>query len=315
MIMGKCLITKLNGVVRNNSLLRIGELRIGIKKVASPTEYSQGFRFIFSEETILEIDGDGYFTDEGLSVNKGKKITSNSGEAFYVYVSNDNVNLCIRNKYALVSIQDFPAYSSNYTDRNKFINDADCFKFCSSLTFVNLPHTDMIGNISCFENITNLDYINLDGMTNMIGDVSSFQKLNKLTYLNLYNPNISYTGDIKALHNSKCSEITLKHSKITGDLSQLPTECKFVSFSMDAGSTLKWTNRPAQFKIFAIEGNAYIENVDKMLQDLSNCVIGFSENDQIWYKTISCKGQRTSASDAAVQTLQNKGYTVSITPA
>ena len=34
-----------------------------------------------------------------------------------------------------------------------------------------------------------------------------------------------------------------------------------------------------------------------------------------WYKTISLIGNRTSASDAAVQTLQSKGYTVSITPA
>ena len=36
---------------------------------------------------------------------------------------------------------------------------------------------------------------------------------------------------------------------------------------------------------------------------------------QTWYKTISLIGTRTSASDAAVQTLQSKGYTVSITPA
>ena len=36
---------------------------------------------------------------------------------------------------------------------------------------------------------------------------------------------------------------------------------------------------------------------------------------EIWYKSISLNGTRTSASDAAVKTLQQKGYTVSITPA
>ena len=34
---------------------------------------------------------------------------------------------------------------------------------------------------------------------------------------------------------------------------------------------------------------------------------------QVFFKTIGLIGTRTSASDAAVQTLQSKGYTVSIT--
>ena len=36
--MGKCLITKLNGSVQNDSLLRIGEFSIRVRTVESPTE-------------------------------------------------------------------------------------------------------------------------------------------------------------------------------------------------------------------------------------------------------------------------------------
>ena len=35
--MGKCLITKLNGSVQNDSLLRIGEFVVKVSKVESPT--------------------------------------------------------------------------------------------------------------------------------------------------------------------------------------------------------------------------------------------------------------------------------------
>ena len=49
-----------------------------------------------------------------------------------------------------------------------------------------------------------------------------------------------------------------------------------------------------------------------MLQDLAQCQIGFTSSDTPYYKIISIAGNRTSASDDAVATLQQKGYTVSI---
>ena len=36
--MDKCLVTKLNGVVDNNSILRIGEMRFYVSKVDSATD-------------------------------------------------------------------------------------------------------------------------------------------------------------------------------------------------------------------------------------------------------------------------------------
>ena len=75
--MNRCLVTKLNGSVDNTSLLRIGEMRIGISKIDSPNHWTQGFRITVNKLTVLEIIGDGYFTDVNLTANNGKKITLN----------------------------------------------------------------------------------------------------------------------------------------------------------------------------------------------------------------------------------------------
>ena len=72
--MAKCLVTKLNGSVDNNELIRVGEMRIKVESVESPSKDTQGFSLIFTEPTIVEIVGDGYFTDETLNENKGKSM-------------------------------------------------------------------------------------------------------------------------------------------------------------------------------------------------------------------------------------------------
>ena len=105
----------------------------------------------------------------------------------------------------------------------------------------------------------------------------------------------------------------LQRSTFTGDLSKFPAICSFVDFSDNKNTVLSWTNRPSTATVIAMQGNARITDVDKMLQDQAKCVA--YTGDKEWMKIISCVGTRTSASDAAVQTLQSKGYTVSITPA
>ena len=49
-----------------------------------------------------------------------------------------------------------------------------------------------------------------------------------------------------------------------------------------------------------------------MLKNQAQCQVGFKSNESTRYKTITVFGKRTSASDDAVQSLQSKGYTISI---
>ena len=109
---------------------------------------------------------------------------------------------------------------------------------------------------------------------------------------------------------SKCKTISLPFSKLTGDLAILPDACCEVYLYYSKGSVFTWGTRPSSAYIISFGGASLYNNVDKMLQNQAQCQVGPTAN-----KTISASGTRTSASDAAVATLQQKGYTVSITPA
>ena len=288
--MNGCLVTKLNGSVDNTSLLRIGEMRIGISKIDSPNHWTQGFSINVNKLTVLEIIGDGYFTDINLTANKGKKITLNPNVSERVYVSNGNFEVAILDKYALVSIIDYDTYSpgnSTYSQKNKSISDIGFFKYSTTLT--------------------NLILVN----TNISGDIANLKNLTALTSLALYNTQIPLTGEISALSTlSNCTTISLLYSKLTGDLAILPDACCEVALYANKGSRFTWSTRPSSAYIISLGSASLYSNVDKMLQDQAQCQVGTTAN-----KTISATGTRTSASDAAVQTLQSKGYTVSITPA
>jgi hypothetical protein len=334
--MNRCLVTKLNGSVDNTSLLRIGEMRIGISKIDSPNHWTQGFRITVNKLTVLEIIGDGYFTDVNLTANNGKKITLNPNVYEKVYVSNGNFEVAILDKYALVAIFDYDTYdegNSTYSQKNKSISDIGFFKYSTALTSLGLSNTIISGDIANLKNLTALTRIELSN-TNLSGDIANLKNLTALTILKLSNTNISgdianlknltaltnlglsnaqipLTGEISALSTlSKCSTISLSFSKLTGDLAILPDACCEVGLYYNKGSVFTWSTRPSSAYIISLGGASLYSNVDKMLQDQAQCQVGTTAN-----KTISATGTRTSASDNAVATLQQKGYTVIITPA
>ena len=153
-------------------------------------------------------------------------------------------------------------------------------------------------------------------MSQVSGDIDAFKNLTALTSLNIFNTNTPIIGSINSLSGlSKLLNAQIKYAQLSGDLAVLPTSFRFVSFLGDAGSTFTWGTRPSSAKIIAIEGKASLTNIDKMLQDQAQCQIGFTSSDGVVYKTISVAGNRTSVSDDAVATLQQKGYTISIAKA
>lgn len=378
--MAKCLITKLNGQVDNNNLYRIGELRIKFSKVTSPTDKSQGISVSFIKDTKLEILGDGYFTDQALSANKGKTIIVPANIQTKVYVSNSDLYLCIMDKYALNSLSFTPLLDDNtgYYAKNKELNleelkystriskliiygskaygdisslnnltnlrylridstdisgDISSLKNPTNLTYLDIGFTNIFGNISALSNMTNLTYLGADS-TKISGDVSSLERLVKIQFLMLNNVKLS--GDVSALDGmtsclylyvsgvsgnissfsrlTKVNTISLTKSTISGDLAGVPSSCIYVDFA-GSNTTLTWSSRPSSANTFGVTGEPKIDNVDNMLKDLANCVSKITSSSPAFHKIISATGTRTSASDAAVQTLQQKGYTVSIIPA
>ncbi len=188
-------------------------------------------------------------------------------------------------------------------------------KTLTSLNTLYLPDTRVSGNIGDLKSLVSLQYLSLVD-TNVSGNIGDLKTLTSLITLYLSNKQVPITGNISELSAlSKCQDIYIGYSTLTGDLATLPAICRFASFIYDKGSVFSWSTRPSTAKIIAIEGSARISNIDKMLQDQAQCQVGFSSGDSSAYKTISVVGNRTAASDAAVATLQQKGYTVSIAKA
>ena len=377
--MGKCFVTRLSGSTSNNELLRLGEMRIKLKKITSPSEKTQVFSLTAKKDTNLEIIGDGYFTDSNLSENKGKTMTIPADSTQSVFVSNNNLEIAILDKYSIssigvnkntvepnmsVCIDDFK-YSKSLTYMSlisaEVSGNIDSLINCKGLTLVDLPKSSVYGNIASLKDINTLTSVVL-ASTQISGDISNLKNLTSLQVLHLYNTNVSgdisnlknltslqvllldntnvygdigslsgckslniikaynsatpFTGEINAFQNiPNLKEVSLKYSRLSGDLATLPASCKFVSFQKDSGSSFTWGTRAPSSKIVAIEGNASLTNIDEMLQDQAQCQIGFTSSDAVAYKTISVAGNRTSESDDAVATLQQKGYTISIAKA
>lgn len=288
--MSKCLVTKLNGVVENNSILKIGEMRITMKKIASPSYMSQGFTVTFTEDVLLEIIGDGYFTDENLSNNTGKtkKFFANQMAAFWV--SNGDYEISIPNKYAIANIYFYPMPGHGGLSEEQMYSkatDLSYFKYSKKMNAINVVSKESTGSLDDLADCLSLINIVLTKATNIYGNISSLSKLTALKELTL-----------------------IDNQKITGDLASLPGSVVFIDAQY--GGIFSWvTTRPSSASIICMRLVNLYTYVDNMLINQANCTAPSDQTN----KTIQCIGIRTSASDSAIQTLQSKGYTVSVIPA
>jgi Leucine-rich repeat (LRR) protein len=215
----------------------------------------------------------------------------------------------------IANLKSLTALSILNLSNSQVSGDIANLKSLTVLSILNLYNTNISGDIANLKGLTALTRIDLHN-TQVSGDIANLKGLTALTYIAIDNPQVPLTGDIGQLSTlSNYTDIKFWHSKLTGDLATLSSKCKYASFVSDKGSVFTWSTRPSTAKIIAIEGNASLTNIDKMLQDQAQCQVGFTSSDAVFYKTISVKGNRTSASDDAVAALQQKGYTISIAKA
>lgn len=201
--MGQCLITKLKGTVSNNTLLKVGELRINF----SATGSSRKMQIRFTSDITLVCTG-GFFTDESLSVNNGTTYTCKQDKIETIYVSNGSGYIsCLNGKYKCSLI--------NISNSCYFI-DTDDLKFDSDLLFAALDSSLSTGGLSslCLARITDLGV----STTNIYGDISAIANCKNLNTASLYNsPNIK--GDIAVFKNTpKLTSLILGNAGIYGDI-------------------------------------------------------------------------------------------------
>ena len=302
--MNKCLVTKLSGTVNNSSIRKLGEMRVHISSIDTPSATSQKLKLGVSKDVELEIVGNGYFTDAGLSANKGKTMTALAALNPFaeVYFSNGDYDISIKNKYAI-----------NYMDAPSPVSlNIDELSYSKDLTQLTLASKKVTGDISAVKDLTALTQILVQG-TKISGNISGLGKLNKLLYCYIDN----LKGDVSVL--AKTSELirfSTNHSSLFGDLSLAAKNLNFFGCILSDDSKFTWnTTRSSESKILALQGAVAMDNIDAMLINQANCTKDITSGSNSIFKIIALIGTRTSASDAAVQTLQSKGYTVSVTPA
>lgn len=312
--MEKCLVTKLKGIVNNDSLLKIKEMPISAVTVNVPDGQQNPYilKFIVAWDTSLRIAGEGYFTDSTFTENKGKEVALLGSESFGQNVTvskNGDFKVIVADKYAIRSLE---TYGSDYP--SKFSFNIEDFKYCKDINIISLDKVTVVGDVSALANLTSLTKFKLTEINNNVtGDIYSFAACTLLTELSV--PSHFISGDIASLANlDKLIYLTCKYTKVSGDLAKLPKSVRYASFYEDS-KPFSWSSRDSSYSIVALEGNPNLgSDVDKMLTDQAQCQAG-APDQQPWNTAITAMGTRTSASDAAVTTLQQKGYTVSITPA
>ena len=334
-IMSKCLVTKLNGSCNNTELLKIGEFKIKFNKVSNPTKNNRSLNIGVNKECKVDLIGDGYFTDSNLTANKGKSLVLSPSSDNYIYISNNDVYISIEDKYCITKLiaQDSSLPWLVSGDKSHISFDIANLKYLTALTGIGLSSTLVTGDISALSNLTALNNIYLE-KTSVTGDISALSNLTALNniylrYLNLKG-NVSSLNKLSKLQNllvqgsvsfdadtlgtlQNLSNVELWRGSVTGDISKLPNA---FSYLMANNSTLLnpvWTKRSPDANIIAMPFVIIsMENVDAMLQNEAECMNVTNKNGNT--AIISVKGTRTEASDSAVQTLQNYGYTVKITP-
>jgi hypothetical protein len=353
----KCLVTRLNGIVDNDSLLKLGEVKFKFNKVVNPTSNTQNFYIAVNKPTTLKINGGGFFTDKNLTENKGNTLTIDANNSGLYFVSNNDVEISVIDKYNITDLRNYDNITASGKEdfSNKFKDfDLSNLIYCAELKKIIFANTSVSGDIASLGKLVNLNNLSVAN-TSVSGDIASLGKLVNLTNLsvtdtsvsgdiaplgklvnltNLSVANTSVSGDIASLGklvnltnlsvtNTSVSgdiaslgkltklgsSLIISDNLITGDLGTLPDNIKWVRCSKNQNFT--WTTT-IRTKILAME-NVKCDQIDNLLNDLAGKEADFG-GAQAWFKSIVLIGSRTSASDAAVQTLQNKGYTVRITP-
>ena len=286
--MNKCFITKLPSSVDNDNLPVLGQLRINWLKQSDLTDNdARAIRLATNDSITIKVSG-AHLTDSTLASNLGntKTITAADG-LVWLYVSNDaDAVLTIDNKYSLTTLSFVKLTKDKLKRSAKFdIND---IKYCTALTSINLANTQVSGDISAVSKLTALISFILDN-TNVSGEIDSLANLTKLKVFSV--------GGLS----------------LTGDMSKIPTNINFVGLNgRKIDTNFTWTAGGRQNAILlAMQGPVPFDttSMDNMFIDQATCT--FKGNDsQPWTKNIAVRGTRTAASDAAVETLQSMGITI-----
>lgn len=328
--MKKCLLTKLNGNVENNEILKLGELRIMQSVIDEPTKSTQ-YYLVESSGGLSASISNGYFTDESLIANLGNHIDTTSPA--HLHISNSDSVISVFNKYYLTKILSHNKTAKIVAESLAFckklsyidigiIGDISLLKDCP-LENISVENSEAYGDITVFSNKFKNENGNVVlNSKNIVGDISVFSG-KKISILNLKLsgisgsindltlPNViwltlpkSVSGDITKISVANCN-LVVNQSSVTGDVSKTNGIVRIIG-----PKAFQWGDgTPSNFISLDIVTFATVAEIDRMLIKEAELIEGVEKSGLTI--NVGCNsGSRTNASDNAVSVL--KSHNVSI---
>lgn len=309
--MGKCLVTKLSGVVQKEDLLKIGELEIILKGNSS-----SGMRipsFSFTEATVIKSINGLISAENANNGNKAQELNISSVSGNMSCFADGEVRLRVENKYNLVSLYE--------QDNNAFadleINLAD-LEFCKSLTRLDIGSNKTVkGSLEDIKDLPITDiYLNLEtpsDLANVKGWTLTSHAPEGVLLGNVY-------GDISNIHTSfagniKITVIGTEGKSLYGDLGKLGNKIQIFVSSGSMSENFTWSSstvRPSSYSFLPMYNARFAtgKDVDNYLINVASCKFDSGHDKNI---IIFCtNGTRSSASDTALATIKSNGYNVSL---
>lgn len=302
-----CLVTKLKGTVNDENIAKLGEYVVHIS-AGSIVEFKV---YSVLNPVNLRIVGNGYFTNNDGSQNLGKNKTIEVSQNIVLYLSTGVYDIRISDKYSLDVLQ----VNMSVNMKNKISLDID------KLHANNLTRFQVVnggtGNLTKYFNNKNINLVLLD-TTDFTGDISNLFKEHvgaPITTLGLQRSKGIYGDITNILLKTNIASINGFEGcgALTGDLSKTWTGTYFITFNSVASTDFSWKGeRSSSAYIFALENYPNFGSyLDAMLINQAKCKKSPSAT-QPYHLTITAIGTRTSASDTAISTLQEKGFTVTV---
>lgn len=212
--MKNCLLTQLKGVVNNDSLVKLDEMKIFVDANSGVTD-SRKITVNNVNNVTFRIVGDGYFTDSTFTQNNGKTKTIASGDStFYVsdfagkiitnlkktsyqglILGDDlyiDINLISQNQNTNGII--FESKSEKKWGNIKSLNGMFSNRTANNGSIILISGKKLVGNIEEID-FTHIRHYNIIRCLNVSGSVANIHNAKNLVSLQIYGTAIS--GEIK----------------------------------------------------------------------------------------------------------------------
>ena len=213
----KCLVTRLLESIDNNNLPVFGTLTVRCYKINNSNVSQHSFGFCSTEDIVLKIDGDGYFTDNTLSSGFSKILEVNKNTLTYVYFTDGDFNIVIPEAKKVMSF----SRNDSGNDAAYSINIDDLIGNTALTTFFMHRSRETTGDLYSLKDALSLNRTNASvrfSGTNIYGDFNKFieyriskgqtgkfsWRLNNIILVN-GEPNTTTSSDVIAVINSPTS--------------------------------------------------------------------------------------------------------------